>query len=88
MQTPSYKELLEAGVHFGHLKRKWNPKMRPYIFMERKGIHVIDLNTTINKLEVAGKALYKLEFALFLLNFKFCLIRNIFRKCYISAYLF
>jgi small subunit ribosomal protein S2 len=57
MQTPTYKELLDAGVHFGHLKRKWNPKMRPYIFMERKGIHVIDLNTTINKLEVAGKAL-------------------------------
>merc|ERR1712232_881975 len=57
MQTPTYKELLDAGVHFGHLKRKWNPKMRPYIFMERKGIHVIDLNTTINKIEVAGKAL-------------------------------
>ena len=57
MQTPSHKELLDAGCHFGHLKRKWNPKMRPYIFMERKGIHVIDLNTTITNMEVAAKAM-------------------------------
>ncbi len=57
MQTPSHKELLDAGCHFGHLKRKWNPKMSPYIFMERKGIHVIDLNRTSECLEVAGKAL-------------------------------
>lgn len=57
MQTPSHKELLDAGCHFGHMKRKWNPKMSPYIFMERKGIHVIDLNRTIEGLESAGKAL-------------------------------
>lgn len=57
MQTPSQKELLDAGCHFGHLKRKWNPKMGPYIFMEKKGIHVIDLNRTIEGLERAGKAL-------------------------------
>jgi len=51
------KELLDAGVHFGHLKKKWNPKMSPYIFMERKGIHIIDLNKTMSKLEEAGAAL-------------------------------
>ncbi len=56
MKTPTYKELLDAGVHFGHLKRKWNPKMLPYIFMERKGIHIIDINRTIEALEAAGKA--------------------------------
>ena len=57
MQTPSYKELLDAGCHFGHMKRKWNPKMRPYIFMERKGIHVIDLNRTLECMEHAAKAM-------------------------------
>ena len=57
MQTPTYKELLEAGSHFGHMKRKWNPKMSPYIFMERKGIHIIDLNRTIDCMEEAGKAM-------------------------------
>jgi len=57
MQTPSHKQLLDAGCHFGHMKRKWNPKMSPYIFMERKGIHVIDLNRTIEGLEKAGRAL-------------------------------
>lgn len=56
MATPSYKEMLDAGVHFGHLKRKWNPKMLPYIFNETKGIHIIDLNRTIECLEDAGKA--------------------------------
>ena len=56
MKTPTYKELLDAGVHFGHLKRKWNPKMLPYIFMERKGIHIIDINRTLEALEEAGKA--------------------------------
>ncbi len=56
MKTPTYKELLDSGVHFGHLKRKWNPKMLPYIFMERKGIHIIDINRTIEALEEAGKA--------------------------------
>ncbi len=57
MQVPSQKEMLDAGVHFGHLKRKWNPKMRPYIFMERKGVHLIDLNRTQECLERAGKAI-------------------------------
>lgn len=56
MKTPEYKELLDAGVHFGHLKSKWNPKMRPYIFMERKGIHIIDLNRTSESLEKAANA--------------------------------
>ncbi len=46
MQKPTYKELLDAGCHFGHLRKKWNPKMTPYIFMEHKGIHIIDLNRT------------------------------------------
>ena len=53
----SQQELLDAGVHFGHLKRKWNPKMAPYIFMERNGIHIIDLNKTSAKLEEAASAI-------------------------------
>ncbi len=56
MATPSYKEMLDAGVHFGHLKRKWNPKMLPYIFNETKGIHIIDLNRTTECLIEAGNA--------------------------------
>jgi small subunit ribosomal protein S2 len=52
-----YKQLLEAGVHFGHLKKKWNPRMLPYIFMERKGIHIIDLNKTMENLEEAASAM-------------------------------
>ena len=56
MQKPTYKELLDAGVHFGHLKKKWNPKMAPYIFMERKGIHLIDLNRTLESLDRAAAA--------------------------------
>lgn len=57
MAKPTYKDLLNAGVHFGHLKKKWNPKMLPYIFMERKGIHIIDLNRTAEELERAAKAM-------------------------------
>ncbi len=57
MAKPTYKELLDAGVHFGHLKRKWNPKMQPYIFMERKGIHLIDLNRTDECLDRAADAM-------------------------------
>lgn len=57
MQTPTYKELLDAGVHFGHMRSKWNPKMRPYIFMEKKGIHIIDLNRTVECLERAASAM-------------------------------
>ena len=49
--------MLEAGVHYGHLKRKWNPKMLPYIFMERKGIHIIDLNRTAECLDRAAYAM-------------------------------
>lgn len=52
-----FKEMLDAGVHFGHLTRKWNPNMAPYIFDEKKGIHIIDLNKTAVKLEEACKAL-------------------------------
>jgi small subunit ribosomal protein S2 len=57
MEKPTYKELLEAGVHFGHLRRKWNPKMTPYIFMEHKGIHIIDLHRTSESLDRASSAL-------------------------------
>ncbi|MEM9823458.1 MAG: 30S ribosomal protein S2 [Bacteroidota bacterium] len=57
MPKPTYKELLNAGVHFGHLKRKWNPKMQPYIFMEHKGIHIIDLNRTSECLDQAANAM-------------------------------
>ena len=57
MQTPNFDQLLEATCHFGHLKRKWNPAMAPYIFMERNGIHIIDLYKTSAKLEEAANAL-------------------------------
>ncbi len=53
----NFDQLLEAGCHFGHLKRKWNPAMAPYIFMERNGIHIIDLNKTAIKIEEAAEAL-------------------------------
>ena len=53
----NFEQLLEAGCHFGHLKRKWNPAMAPYIFMERNGIHIIDLNKTVIKIEEAAEAL-------------------------------
>ena len=56
MEKPTYQDLLDAGVHFGHLRKKWNPKMQPYIFMERRGIHIIDLNRTSEALERAGNA--------------------------------
>ena len=57
MATPTFDQLLEAGCHFGHLKRKWNPSMAPYIFMERNGIHIIDLYKTAAKIEEAANAL-------------------------------
>ena len=57
MPKTDFKELLDAGVHFGHLKRKWNPAMAPYIFMEKNGIHIIDLNKTQIKLEEAAAAM-------------------------------
>lgn len=56
-KTSLQQQLLEAGVHFGHLKKKWNPKMLPYIFTEKKGIHIIDLNRTTESLEEAAAAL-------------------------------
>ncbi len=57
MATPTFEQLVEAGCHFGHLKRKWNPAMAPYIFMERNGIHIIDLYKTAAKIEEASNAL-------------------------------
>lgn len=57
MSRVNFDQLLEAGVHFGHLKRKWNPAMAPYIFMERNGIHIIDLNKTLTCLETACNAM-------------------------------
>ena len=58
--TDNIKKLMDAGVHFGHLTRKWNPNMAPYIFMERNGIHVIDLHKTDAKLTEATEALSKI----------------------------
>ena len=57
MPRTNFNELLEAGVHFGHLKRKWNPAMAPYIFMKRNGIHIIDLEKTAAKIDEAASAL-------------------------------
>lgn len=57
MARTTYQDLLDAGVHFGHLTRKWDPKMAKYIFMERNGIHIIDLNKTLVKLEEAASAI-------------------------------
>ncbi|SEN81537.1 SSU ribosomal protein S2P [bacterium A37T11] len=57
MARTTYQDLLDAGVHFGHLTRKWDPKMSKYIFMERNGIHIIDLNKTLSKLEEAASAI-------------------------------
>ena len=60
MQQPTFEELLEAGVHLGHLKRKWNPLMSQYIFGVRNGIHIIDLHKTLVKLEEASKAIQQI----------------------------
>ena len=57
MARTNFETLLEAGCHFGHLKRKWNPAMAPYIFMERYGIHIIDLHKTVAKIDEAAEAL-------------------------------
>ncbi len=57
MSRTNFNDLLEAGVHFGHLRRKWNPAMAPYIFTEKNGIHIIDLNKTVAKIEEASTAL-------------------------------
>lgn len=57
MAQIEYKDLLDAGVHFGHLTRKWDPRMAPYIFMEKNGIHIIDLNKTVAALDEACNAM-------------------------------
>lgn len=57
MSRVNFDQLLEAGVHFGHLKRKWNPAMAPYIFMERNGIHIIDLHKTVAKVDETAEVL-------------------------------
>ena len=57
MSRTNFEQLLEAGCHFGHLKRKWNPAMAPYIFMERNGIHIIDLHRTVTQIDEAADAL-------------------------------
>ncbi len=57
MSRTNFQDLLDAGVHFGHQKRKWNPKMAPYIFMEKNGIHIIDLHKTVVKIDEAANAL-------------------------------
>jgi small subunit ribosomal protein S2 len=60
MSNIDLKQLIQAGAHFGHLTRRWNPKMKPYIFMERKGIHIIDLKKTIKAMETAAQAVSEL----------------------------
>ena len=60
MSRVNFNQLLEAGVHFGHLKRKWNPAMAPYIFMERNGIHIIDLYKTVAKVDEAAEVMKNL----------------------------
>ncbi len=57
MSRTNFDQLLEAGCHFGHLHRKWNPAMKPYIYMERNGIHIIDLHKTVAKIDEAAEAL-------------------------------
>ena len=57
MPKTNFQELLDAGVHFGHLRRKWNPNMQPYIFMEKNGIHIIDLQKTIVKIDESAAAI-------------------------------
>ena len=60
MKKLQVKELVEAGVHFGHLTRKWNPNMSPYVYMEKNGIHIINLYKTVAKLDEACRALKKI----------------------------
>ncbi|MDR3350814.1 MAG: 30S ribosomal protein S2 [Prevotellaceae bacterium] len=60
MSRTNFQELLDAGVHFGHMKRKWNPKMAPYIFMEKNGIHIIDLHKTVLKIDEAANVMRQL----------------------------
>ncbi|MBR2177849.1 MAG: 30S ribosomal protein S2, partial [Paludibacteraceae bacterium] len=57
MSKVQFEDLLKAGCHFGHMKRKWNPAMAPYIFMEKNGIHILDLHKTVAKIDEAAEAL-------------------------------
>lgn len=61
MSRTNFQDLFDAGVHFGHLKRKWNPKMAPYIFMEKNGIHIIDLHKTVVKIDEAANVMKQLS---------------------------
>ncbi|MBQ7221921.1 MAG: 30S ribosomal protein S2 [Bacteroidales bacterium] len=63
MSRTNFQDLLDAGVHFGHQKRKWNPQMAPYIFMEKNGIHIIDLHKTVVKIDEAAALMKQLAFA-------------------------
>ena len=63
MSVISMKQLLEAGVHFGHQTRRWNPKMAPYIYTERNGIHIIDLQTSVGKVDEAYQAVSEIAAA-------------------------
>ena len=63
MSRTNFQDLLDAGVHFGHLKWKWNPKMAPYIFMEKNGIHIIDLHKTVVKIDEAANVMKQLAHA-------------------------
>ena len=60
MSRTNFQELLDAGVHFGHLARKWNPKMAPYIFDQKNGIHIIDLHKTVVKVDEAAEVMKEL----------------------------
>ena len=64
MSVISMKQLLEAGVHFGHQTRRWNPKMAPYIFTERNGIHIIDLQKSVGKVDEAYRAIFEIAYGL------------------------
>ena len=63
MPRTNFQELLDAGSHFGHMKRKWNPKMAPYIFMEKNGIHIVDLHRTVIKIDEAANVMKQLAHA-------------------------
>ena len=63
MPRTNFQELLDAGSHFGHMKRKWNPKMAPYIFMEKNGIHIVDLHKTVIKIDEAANVMKQLAHA-------------------------
>ena len=73
MTKTNVNDLIKAGVHFGHLTRKWNPNMAPYIYMERNGIHIINLYKTAAKIDEAKLALKKIHYCLFKIYLKILL---------------